>query len=144
MDEKVLREKLRKIMALFDGAGTQGEREAAGAAAGRIRNRLRKDEQPQREVEMRFTLPDPWARQLFTALCRRYDLRPYRLYRMHRQTILVRCRESFVDRVLWPEFEQLEGALTSYLSEITEKVIREEVHRETGDAEEVPRGQQIA
>jgi hypothetical protein len=27
--------------------------------------------------------------------------------------------------------------LVAYLSEITEKVIREEVHRETGDAEEV-------
>jgi hypothetical protein len=39
--------------------------------------------------------------------------------------------------VLWPEFQELNAALTAYLSEITDKVIREEVHGETGDAEEV-------
>ena len=44
---------------------------------------------------------------------------------------------SFLLQVLWPEFEELSAALIDYLSEITEKVIREEVHRETGDAEEV-------
>jgi hypothetical protein len=31
----------------------------------------------------------------------------------------------------------LNAALIAYLSEITEKVIREEVHGETGDADEV-------
>jgi hypothetical protein len=31
----------------------------------------------------------------------------------------------------------LNSALVAYLSVITEKVIREEVHRETGDAEEI-------
>ena len=25
-------------------------------------------------VELRFSIPDPWSRQLFMALCRRYDL----------------------------------------------------------------------
>ena len=38
--ELALREKLRKIEALFAGAGTAGERIAAGAAADRIRERL--------------------------------------------------------------------------------------------------------
>ena len=38
---------------------------------------------------------------------------------------------------MWPEFQQLNAALLAYLSEITEKVIREEVHKETGDADEV-------
>ena len=38
--EQALREKLRKIEALFAGAGTAGERIAAGAAADRIRDRL--------------------------------------------------------------------------------------------------------
>jgi hypothetical protein len=31
----------------------------------------------------------------------------------------------------------LDAALVAYLSEITERVIREEVHGETGDAEEI-------
>ena len=39
--ESTLKEKLRKIEALFAGAATPGERAAAGAAADRIRARLR-------------------------------------------------------------------------------------------------------
>ena len=39
-DETQLREKLRKIEALFAGAGTEGERLAAGAALARLRERL--------------------------------------------------------------------------------------------------------
>ena len=75
-DEAVLRDKLRKIEALFAGAATAGEKAAAGAAANRIRARLRQEEKRQKPVEMRFSLPDPWSRQMFIALCRRYGLRP--------------------------------------------------------------------
>jgi hypothetical protein len=56
---------------------------------------------------------------------------------MHRQTIAIEAPRSFVEQVLWPEFQELSAALTAYLSEITEKVIREEVHGETGEAEEI-------
>jgi hypothetical protein len=56
---------------------------------------------------------------------------------MHRQSLIVRAPKSFIDQTLWPEFEELNAALTDYLSEITERVIREEVHGETGDADEV-------
>ena len=86
---------------------------------------------------MRFSIQDIWSRQLFIALCRRYGLRPFRHRRMHRQTIVVKAPRSFLEQVLWPEFEELSAALIDYLSEITEKVIREEVHRETGEAEEI-------
>ena len=55
---------------------------------------------------------------------------------MHRQTVIVKAPRSFVDQVLWPEFQELSAALSAYLAEITEKLIRDEVHRETGDAEE--------
>jgi hypothetical protein len=40
-------------------------------------------------------------------------------------------------RWLLESAQELNAALVAYLSEITEKVIREEVHGETGDAEEV-------
>ena len=66
-----------------------------------------------------------------------FGLRPFRYRRMHRQSIIVRAPKSFIDQVLWPEFEELSAALTDYLSEITERVIREEVHGETGDADEI-------
>lgn len=137
MREADLIEKLRKVEALFAGAKTPGEKAAAGKAADRIRVRLRQAERQEPPVEIRFSVPDPWARQLFCALCRRYGLRPYRYSRMQRQSIMVRSPQSFVDGVLWPEFQQLEPILRSYLAEVTERVIREAIHGESGDAETV-------
>jgi hypothetical protein len=135
--DEILRDKLRKIEALFAGAATPGEKAAAGAAAGRIRQRLNQAAAKEKSIEMKFSIPDVWSRQLFIALCRRYGLRPYRHPRMHRQSIMLKGPKTFIGQVLWPEFQELNSALVAYLSEITEKVIREEVHRETGDAEEI-------
>ena len=137
-DEAALRDKLRKIEALFAGAGTAGEKAAAGAAADRIRARLRQEEKREKPVEIRFSLPDPWSRQMFIALCRRYGLRPYRYPRMRRQSVMVRAPETFLNTVLWPEFQEINAALTEYLAQVTDKVIRDEVYEDTGDAEEVP------
>ena len=131
-----LRERLRKIEALFAGAGTPGERDAAAAAAARIRARLAAAANTAAPVEMRLSVSDPWARQLLIALCRRYGIEPYRYRRMHRQTLLVRAPARFIDELLWPEFQQLSAALTDYLQEVTARVIREEVHGDTRDAEE--------
>ncbi len=135
--DEILRDKLRKIEALFAGAVTPGEKAAAGAAAERIRQRLDQAAGREKVIEMKFSIPDVWSRQLFIALCRRYGLRPYRHPRMHRQSIMLKGPKTFMEQVLWPEFHELNAALVAYLSEITEKVIREEVHRETGDAEEI-------
>ena len=63
-------------------------------------------------------------------------MNPFRYRRMHRQTVIVRAPRSFVEQVLWPEFQELSAALSAYLAEITDKLIREEVHGETADAEE--------
>jgi hypothetical protein len=83
-----------------------------------------------------FSIPDSWSRQLFIALCRRYGISPFRYRRMHRQTVIITAPRSFIEHVLWPEFRELSAALSAYLAEITEKLIREEVHGETADAEE--------
>ncbi len=141
--EQQLRHKLRKIEALFAGGATEGERLAAGAAAERIRDRLDQAAGKEEEIEVKFSISDIWSRQLFVALCRRYGLRPFRYRRMHRQSVIVSAPKSFVEQVLWPEFEELNAALTAYLSEITEKVIQEEVHSETGDADEVEEAPRI-
>ena len=135
--EHILREKLRKIEALFAGAATSGEKAAAGAAAERIRRRLNQSADKELPVEIKFSIPDVWSRQLFVALCRRYGIRPFRHRRMHRQSILIKAPKSFAEQILWPEFQELDAALIAYLSEITEKLIREEVHRDTADAEEI-------
>ena len=131
--EEQLREKIRKIAALYEGARTAGEREAAAAAIARLKAAL--TAMPERPTEMRFMLPDPWKRRLFLALCRRYGLEPYRYARQRQTTLLVKAPRSFVDKTLWPEYLQICEVLDEYLSEITERIIREEVFR---DAREAP------
>ena len=86
---------------------------------------------------MRFSLPDPWSGQLFIALARRYGLRPYRYRRQRRTTIMLTMPPGFLDQTFWPEFVQINEALAEYLAEVTEKIIRDEVYGETGEAEEV-------
>jgi hypothetical protein len=135
--ETQLREKLRKIEALFAGAGTLGERIAAEAALERVRARLAELERSNPPIEMQFSLPDQWSRRLFLALCRRYGLKPYRLYRQRLTTVMLRVPEGFIDQVLWPEFAELNAALTQYLDEVTTRIIRDEVHRDTSEAAEV-------
>jgi len=134
--EQSLREKLRKISALFEGAKTTGERSAAAAALLRVKKALAAMAQTEQPVEMRFTLPDRWQRRLFTALCRRYGLEPYRYARQRYTTVMVRVPESFVDRTFWPEYLEIKEALDEYLSEATERIIREEVYRDTREAPE--------
>jgi hypothetical protein len=137
LTEDRLREKLRKIEALYAGASTTGEKAAAEAAAERIRKKFESASRKEKAEECKVSIPDPWSRQLFIALCRRYGLRPYRYPRMHRQTVIVRAPRSLMQTMLWPEFEELSDALTSHLLAITEKIIREEVHEATQDAEEI-------
>ncbi len=135
-DETQLREKLRKIEALFAGAGTAGERVAAEAALERVRKRLAGLERSDPPIEMQFSLQDHWSRRLFLALCRRYGLKPYRLYRQRLTTVMLRVPRGFVDQVLWPEFQELNAALVQYLDEVTTRIIRDEVHRDTSEAAE--------
>ena len=137
IDEVQLRDKLRKIETLFAGAATPGERQAAGAAAERIRLQLAAAASTEAEIEMRFSIANPWSRRLFIALCRRYGLKPFRYSRMKRQTVVVSAPRTFLERTLWPQFTEIDAALTSYLDDITDKVIREEVHGEARDAEEI-------
>jgi hypothetical protein len=133
--EQQLREKLRKITALFERATTLGERHAAAAAIERVKKALGPEAQTERPVEVQFSLPDRWQRRLFAALCRRYGLEPYRYKRQRYTTLIVKAPRSFVDKTLWPEYLEIKLALDDYLSAATERIIREEVF---GDATEAP------
>ncbi len=97
-------------------------------------------EKVERPIEMNFRLPDRWNRRLFLALCRRYGLRPYRYPRQRHSTVVVRAPEAFLNQTLWPEFQEISLALDAYLNEITERIIREEVFGDAGEAEEQPDG----
>ncbi len=141
--EDRLREKLRKIEALYAGATTAGEKSAAGAAAARIRGQFAATSRTEKAEEFRFSIPDLWSRQLFIALCRRYGLNPFRYPRMHRQTVMIRAPASFIRLTLSPEFEELNDALTAHLDEITQTIIREEVHEANQDADEIDEPSQL-
>jgi hypothetical protein len=134
--EQELRQKLRKIAALFEGAATPGKRNAAAAAIERVRSALIAAERTEKAIEMNFRLPDRWNRRLFAALCRRYGLKPYRYPRQRYSTVVLRAPASFINGTLWPEFLQIKKALDEYLHEATERIIREEVFGNSEEAEE--------
>ncbi len=148
MTEEQLRERLRKIAALFEGAQTAGEREAAGAAMARVKEALKSSQPETRSgprvvfeeplVEMQFSLSDQWQRRLLSALCRRYGLAPFRYRRQRHTTLMLKVDRSFLDRVLWPEYCQLRDALEQYLREATDRIIREEIFSDSSEAQERP------
>lgn len=136
MDEATLLSKLERIEALFAGAATTGERLAAAEAKRRILERLATVTRESPPLEYRFTLGDVWARKVFLALLRRYDLKPYRRRGQRYTTVMVRVPKRFVDETLWPEFEQLSATLRTYLDEITDRVVAGTLHRDSSEAPE--------
>ena len=151
MTEQQLRERLRKIAALFEGAQTPGERDAAAAALARVKESLdsldssgpqfrltHPEAYTEPLVEMQFSFSDPWHRRLFSALCRRYSLSPFRYRRQRRTTLMLKVKKSFLDRILWPEFCALRDALNEYLLEATQRIIREEIFNDASEAQERP------
>src|SRR6202035_334657 len=109
--EQQLRDRLRKISALFEGATTIGERNAAAAAIERVKQALASTAQVEQPTEYTFKLRDDWHRRLFAALCRRYGLKPYRYKRQRRTTVMVRAPRRFIEQALWPEFRALDTDL---------------------------------
>ena len=134
--EGTLLEKLRKIEALHAGTKVAGEREAARVAAERIRARIAELRGREEDVELHYRMQDPWQRQLFVALCRRYGLKPFRERGRHRTTIQVRAPRTFHDQTLWPEFRALSDELDAHLRELTQRVIREAINDDVSEAPE--------
>jgi hypothetical protein len=125
--EGTLLEKLRKIEALHAGTSVDGEREAARRAAERIRARLAELRGRDEDIELLYSLPDPWKRRLFVALCRRYGLTPFREPGRRATTVQVRAPEVFHRKTLWPEYLALAEELDAHLEELTTRVIREAI-----------------
>jgi len=135
-DEERLVEKLRKIEALYARSATPGEREAAFSARDRILQKLVELERTDAPVEYRFSMPDGWSRTLFVALLKRYGLTPYRHRGQRRTTVMVRAAPTFVDQVLWPEFQELNRTLFDHLQAVTRRVVDAAIHRGADNVEE--------
>jgi hypothetical protein len=134
--EGTLLEKLRKIEALHAGTTIAGEREAARRAAERIKARLAELRGREEDTVFRYSLPDPWKRKLFVALCRRYGLSPFREPAQRASTVMVRAPETFQNRTLWPEFLELAKVLHAHLDELTDRVVREAINDDVSEAAE--------
>lgn len=101
----------------------------SGAALGRVHD------DDLRRIDA--ALQNPWSRELFIALWRRYELKPYRYRRQRHTTLNVKAPRSFIDKTLWPEFLALDRELTKHLDKITTRIIKSPIHRDTGDVDEI-------
>ena len=126
---------LLKVEALHAGATTEGERLAAESAIERIKAKLRQFELSDPPIETKFTLVNQWSKQLFTALAKRYGLTPYRYYRQRYTTVMLRAPNSFIEEVLWPEFQALDAILEKHLDEVADKIISQAIFSGSHDVE---------
>lgn len=143
MDESQLLEKLAKIEALFAGTTSDGERVAAAEARRRILERLTEVRALDPPIEYKFTLADAWSRRVFLALCRRYELVPYRRRGQRYTTVMLKVPRRFVDETLWPEYTQLSDTLRSYLEEVTERVVSQVLQADSSEAAEAEEPRQL-
>lgn len=132
--ETGLEAKLAKLEELFRRAGSSGERVAAGEAIDRLQARLT-DARGEREVEMKFSLPDGWSVRLFVAVCRKHGLRPYRYARQRRTTVMIRAVEAVFDREVWPEFSRLQTELELYFEETVDHLITSAMRSDGDDSD---------
>ena len=129
---------LEEVEALFFGAATLGEREAASAAAERLKAKLDEAIRWDPPVELKFIMPDQWSVRLFIALCRRYGFKPFRYTRQRHTTVMVNAPRQLFNEVVWRQFCELHDDLWAYLDQTTERVIRETIHADSADAETAP------
>ena len=66
---------------------------------------------------------DNWHKKLLIALCRKYEIKPYRYYRQKYTTVMVRINEKFLQQVLWPEYLEYSAHLESIVEGITDDLI---------------------
>jgi hypothetical protein len=135
MDEAKLIEKLRLIEALFSGAKTEGEKDAADRARQRILDRLKTIEEADPPVEFKFTMQDLWQKKVFIALLRRYGIKPYRYRGQRYTTVMARVPNRFVNETLWPEFTEISRTLRNYLSEVTERIVSQVICQDNSEAD---------
>lgn len=131
--DDALHVRLAKLQALFERAGTVGERDAAAAAIDRLRGRLgRARADP--EIEMKLSLPDTWSVRLFVALCRKHGLRPYRYPRQRRTTVMVRAAETAFEQGVWSEFCDLQQELDRYFQDMVDHLITNAMRSDGDDS----------
>lgn len=132
-NEADLIRKFKNIERLFSGTKTAGEKHAALNALDCIKQRLKEFQKSETPIEYKFTLSDMWSRRLLVSLLRRYDITTYRYYRQRYTTVMASVPKSFVDDVLWPEFEKFDKILQEHIDEITSDIISKAIFKDTSE-----------
>ena len=57
---------------------------------------------------------------------------------------MVKVPKRFVDETLWPEFEQINAAMQTYLDEVTDRIVAETIHGDSSEAAEVAEAPKLA
>lgn len=114
----VIVEKIRKIEALIAGAKSDGERQAAEFAKQRLQDKI-----ATKPIEYTVRLDSPWKKKLFLAICCKHGLRTYRYMRQKYTTTMVQVSKSFMDLVLWPEYNKHATILDQLTDEILADLI---------------------
>lgn len=136
MSKMNLQEKIKKVEALIERAGSEGERESAILAKKRLEQYKVKE-----EIEYSISTPDMWHKKLFMAICHKHNLKPYRYYRQKYTTAMVKVSKQFVDEVVWPEYLKYAKILEELVDDVTAELISK-IHKEeeeiiiTGEIEE--------
>jgi len=101
---------------------SDGERQAAEHARNRILQRL-KDELDSTLIEEAVSFPSPWEKQLFVAICGKYQIHTYRYKRQKYTTVMFRANKGFFEKVLRPEYQKYSRLLRNLLSDIMSDLI---------------------
>ncbi len=133
-----LLEKIKKIEALIAGAKTHGEKSAAMSAKDRILKKYPGLEIHKNPVEYRLSTGSSWNKKLLVAICRKYEVRPYRYHRQKYTTVMVRVNEDFLNNVLWKEYLEYSEKLEELVTEITDQLISK-IHKH--EEEDIIRGE---
>ncbi len=123
MTEDELIKKLLKIEALYSGAATDGEKASAFKARERILKRIEQCKPVDPPIEYKFTLHNGWSVRIFVALLERYGIKAYRKPRQRRTTVMARVSVSFVNTVLWPEYEAIQDEVDNYFDAKVDDIV---------------------
>ena len=118
---------MKKVEALIARAGTEGERQSAIFAKERLQKSV-----AEIVVEYTIRMNDVWHKRLFTAICHKYALNPYRYYRQKYTTVMVKISKEFLDVVVWPEYLKYARILEELVDEIASDVIKK-IHKDENE-----------
>lgn len=122
-DMDKLIDRINKIEELILRASTEGERQAALSAKDRILEKYPEIEFEKEIKEFTLYTSDEWHKKLLLAICRKYELEPYRYQRQKYTTVMVKVNEIFLRNILWKEYLEYSKHLEELVTEITDNLI---------------------